>query len=187
MPHVGQAFDWFNNNFDVFKHLNLKSMLYVGWTTSTKNWWCTTFPDALGIEKIGLIDIFSPNLEKSKKDHTVSQRVSEYILGNVCELDSILEKGKYDLIFWDHGPEHAPEDGITESLNHLKEYAGKCVITACPWGHFPQGKIGGNEWEIHRFDVLPEHFAPAGYQVVTINTINNTSPCGELIAYYIKE
>ena len=164
MPHVGQAFQWFKANYDLFKPLNLKSMLYVGWTASTKHWWCEEFPEKLGIETIGLIDIFKPNLDKARGNPVVKQKVSEFILGDVCKVDTLIEDGKYDLIFWDHGPEHAPEESLTEALETLKKSAAKCVITACPWGHFPQGKIGGNVHEIHQFDVLPDHFEPAGYE-----------------------
>ena len=183
MPHVGQAFDWFEDNWDIFKPLEIKSMLYVGLTNSTKEWWKNEFCDALGIETVAIIDIFGPNCVCARRRYPDI----EVIQGDVTKIGNHIKREQYDLIFWDHGPEHAEESVLTHALDQLKEYAGKCVITACPWGNFPQKAIYGNAHEEHKFDVFPSHFEPSGYTVVTINTVDVTAPCGELISYWIRE
>lgn len=180
MPHVTEAFQWFQSNWRIFDSLEAKSMLYVGWTRPTKAWWKDEFCDKLGITSRSIIDIFPANAQAAR------QTFSDIgvIEGDIAKLGDYVQKGEYDVIFWDHGPEHADEDKLPEILNLMKEYAAKLVVCACPWGSFPQSAIYGNVWEEHRFNVMPEHFGDM--QVVKINTVHQSDPCGELIAYWIN-
>src|SRR3990167_5909541 len=109
MPHPKRAFDLMDSLTPLFKGCSPKSLLYVGWRHDCHVWWHRTFAPALGVEDIGIIEIFPQNyalaIDKAREGHfgLTSTRV---IRGDVLEIQKYVSKGEYDIIFWDHGPEH---------------------------------------------------------------------------------
>lgn len=183
MPHVSQAWDWLFGNIDLFKKHVPKSMLYVGHRYDTKLWWYDRFGKKLGIERYGIIDIWRPNLTDAELRFSMRDEKFEFILGDVRELQKHVTPGKYDMIFWDGGPEHVDEHEVGPATELFKSLGARTILYFCPWGEWKQGPEDGNHAEIHRFDVFPELFVGLGMTAVTFNTRDQIGS-GEICAYW---
>jgi len=183
MPHTKRAFNWMEEHIDIFKKLEPKSFLYVGHRV-TKRWWHEKFCAELGVERKGLVEIFPDNIAIAKmelKDDNI-----EIIQNDVRCIDKFAVEGEWDIVFWDHGPEHCDEEDLDPATTILKQYVGKALIYCCPWGRWPQGILYENEWERHRTSVQPEMFERNGMTTVTTGE-ETVAGEGELIGYWVKE
>ena len=97
MPTLRESFDFLLVGGPVL-FPDTRSMLYVGHRSDTDPWWWRTFAPALGIERIAVLDIDEMNLR------TASHITDELYLGDLRDIDL----PRFDLIFWDEGPEHLP-------------------------------------------------------------------------------
>lgn len=182
MPHVWQAFEWLENNYQLFSEY--KSLIYVGHRHDTKMWWIDKFcKTLLKIEKIALIEIFQPNFEDAVKKLS-SHKVTAF-LGDVRLIDQFIQKGEYDIVFWDEGPEHVSLKEMRETTKKLKKISN-CIIYSVPWGHWPQSGEGGNATEEHQYDAEPKHFEKLGMDVITFNQSGQNNS-GAMIAYWRKK
>lgn len=182
MPHTGRVFDHFNQGLTVeLKKFSPQSMLYVGWRSDCASWWNNQFSQELGIQKIGIIEIYAPNFEGARN------RFPSYdvIHGDVREIEKYTTKGQYDMIFWDHGPEHVSKDDLVACTPKLFDHSGKILLYCCPWGNWPQGAEGGNTNEIH-YDVDKETLTDLGMTVIPFGSPGQSSG-GELIAYKVHQ
>jgi len=188
MPHTKEVFDAMNAKASWFKEMagQPSSMLYVGWRSGSHPWWHRKFCPDLGVTRVGVIEIFQKNfddLAKFVKDGLLSE-VKEYELihSDVKEIKKHVPKDRYDIVFWDHGPEHVSWEDLQEITKSIMEVTGRLVLYCCPWGKWPQKATDGNADEEHKFDVLPEHFTQLGLNVVTFGGCNQENK-GELVGF----
>lgn len=187
MPHTKRAFDAIDA-----KTITLKtkagdptSMLYIGWRSDCHPWWHRVLCPALGIKKIGILEIdggnFNTAVAKAKEGHfgAVDYQV---IHGDARKILEHVQPGTYDVIFWDHGPEHVSVDDLKIATQAIISAAGRLVIYCCPWGAWPQGATGGNEHEEHKNSIEPEQLTALGLNVVTFGE-SGQSMEGELFAF----
>lgn len=169
MPHLKAAFDVLDSKTEEIKKRlgEVNSLLYVGWRHDCHPWWYTKFCPALGVKKIDILEIFPPNFSHAENMAWAGKFGVEtnVILGDVTEF--VRPALSYDVIFWDHGPEHVTFDQLimtTESLSWMS----KLLIYACPWGEWPQGAEGGNIHEEHKMALEPHHLKSLGMDVCAV-------------------
>lgn len=186
MPHTKRVFDYFESDvIPLLKKLDCKSMLYVGWRRDCKPWWHDYMTKELG-GPLGVLEIFPNNLHDLEQAVWSGRyNVASIIAGDARDPASSLTKGYWDVIFWDHGPEHVSLQDLQECTPKLFEYAGKVLLYCCPWGDWPQGADGGNEHEVHRNSVTAEQLQRLGMKV-SCHGLEGQKNEGELIAWKVK-
>jgi hypothetical protein len=182
MPHNKVAFDFFESNvIPLLQKAGCKSMLYVGWRHDCKPWWHDYMAKQLG-GPLGVLEIFPKNI--SDLEHAVwngRYQVDSVIAGDARDPGSALVKGFWDVIFWDHGPEHVTWEELKECTPKLLDYAGKALVYCCPWGSWPQGEEDGNPNEVHRNYVTKDHIFELGMTLKTFFDPGQEN-AGELVA-----
>lgn len=183
MPHTKAVFDWLDENTSSILPVNeIKTYLYVGWCKVTKDWWMTTFVDNIGAEKIGLLEAFEGNF---KEFGNRNPGHVEATCGNIKDFEKLYAKDQWDLVYWDHGPEHAESFEMLEDVTTILKKNVKMILYACPWGDCPQEKLYGNDLEKHSVSVYEKHFTDMGMEVKTFGKVD-THAAGELVAWWIK-
>lgn len=183
MPHTGPAYVELEKLIPKFKELNPKSMLYVGWRHDCNPWWHAKFAKGLGIEKLAIIEINDGNYRgflSTKKDYDC-----DAYHGDVREIENYISKSQFDIIFWDHGPEHVSWDDLKKVTPKLLDFSGKLLLYCCPLGDWPQGAEGGNPHEEHKNSVTTDQFKDLGLEYVTMGE-PGVSTLGEIIGYKVK-
>jgi hypothetical protein len=137
------------------------------------------------------MEIFGPNFNDLKvfAEKGLLSEVQEYELihGDVRLIKQFVQPGRFDIIFWDHGPEHVTLDELKATTPLLYDLAGRLVIYCCPWGKWPQGPAGENMTEEHKIDVTPEHLTDLGMNVVKFGEVDQERE-GELVGFrFVKE
>lgn len=184
MPHTADAFFTINKNIEWFKKRagNPKSLLYIGWRHDCHPWWWQTFCPALGIEKIGVLEIFNPNFQDLQRRVETGRMNVRPILGDARKIDEYVRAREYDVIFWDHGPEHVSLEDLNRITPLLFSTAGRMLLYCCPWGNWPQ-HADGNPDEEHKNSVMDWHLTALGMDVVTTGHGPSQDQKGELIAF----
>jgi hypothetical protein len=185
MPHIYEAFKWFEDNIHLFKKLEAKSLLYVGWTPSSTNWWYTEFCKKLSIEKVSVVEVYDANYNNLNNWITRSKYNIKSYCRNIFDVDSFIDNNEYDIIFWDHGPEHASIEDLNAVTPKLMQKSGKALIYSCPWGKWPQDTIGSNTFEKHLTEVTTDMLKSLNLEVHSFNKPDQVN-CGELIGVYFK-
>lgn len=185
MPHTKRVFDNIEANIDWLKERagNPRSLLYVGWRHDCKPWWHDTLCPALGIEKIGVLEIFPKNHSDLEQAVWSGRYNVNPVLGDACHIDkTTISRHEYDIIFWDHGPEHVTESDLNVVTPLLADWAGRLLLYCCPWGDWPQGAEDGNDHEIHRNAVTEKQLVDLGMNVKTFARPGQHGE-GELLAF----
>lgn len=182
MPHVGKAFTWFEENIEEIG--TSESLLYVGVRHDMRSWWHDTLCRRLGAKRVGVIEIFSPNVADFERKQWLGEYdlVNQIIKGDVRQVDKYVSPGEYDTIFFDHGPEHLEEKDLRETIEKMKNIFSK-IICCGPWGPWPQGPEDGNSHEAHVCVLDEELFRSMGFTSVTINGWGVENE-GEIISYW---
>jgi hypothetical protein len=107
------------------------------------------------------------------------------ILGDVRFIERYVNTCEYDVIFWDHGPEHVSMDDLISTTTKLKKFAGKCLIYCCPWGLWPQGPEDGNVSEIHQIEIDAEMLKEFGMVVQEFGQAGQRGE-GELLGIAVR-
>lgn len=193
MPHTAPSFSWLENQASGLCHDSVEpfhSLLYVGWRKDTRPWWyeklCTEIWD---LQDICVLEIFQNNVDDLQKKIEEGVYDVKWLKGDVRKIDELedpIKKGEFDVIFWDHGPEHISFVDLKCITPKLLDYAGKMLIYCCPWGKWPQGSLEGNNDEIHRCSLAPKQLEEMGFTVKYFGTSGRAGQ-GELIAYKIKQ
>jgi hypothetical protein len=182
MPHTKRVFDYFEQSvIPLLQKAGCRSMLYVGWRHDCKPWWHDYMAKQLG-GPLGVLEIFPKNL--ADLEHAVwngRYDVASVIAGDARHPDCALVKGFWDVIFWDHGPEHVTWEDLKLATPKLYDYAGKALLYCCPWGEWPQDEEDGNQYEVHRNFVTKEHMFELGMTVKTFGEPGVKGE-GELVA-----
>ena len=113
--------------------------------------------------KISVLEIFDKNVE-----HLKTLDLEEVIPGDVR---TFAPSRRYDVAIWWHGPEHVTEAELPDAVNNL-EGCADLVILGCPWGHYHQGSMYGNEHEKHVSHYEAEVFTDMGYEVECLGQEN---------------
>lgn len=179
MPHNKVAFDWLEENVDLF--VPTESMLYVGWRPRSKDWWYTFFGPAIGTKRIGLIEAFEGNFSAFCVDGV------EKFLGDVRKIDEAFERDEWDMVFWDHGPEHAGDENDLRDATILLQDWTSIVLYACPWGTCPQGASNGNKYEEHGVSVYPEFLEGLGMTTKTFGNGPDRGANSEIVAWWKRD
>lgn len=187
MPHTKAAFDQLDNLTPTFReNAKPKSLLYIGWRHDCKRWWYDTFAKQLGITDVGVLEIFEKNF--GDLDHRVwcGEYDLKLYLGDATKIDQTkIHPGQYDIIFWDHGPEHVSKEAFQAVTPLLTQYAGKMLLYCCPWGDWPQGEEDGNKFEVHQWSPTVQDFLDVGLTVVSTGESGQAGE-GELIGFSFK-
>jgi hypothetical protein len=110
-------------------------------------------------EEIVCLEIWEPNVKALRK----TDFFDEVWHGDIADRATLLSvAGRFDLIFWWHGPEHVSFPQAIDTCNRLH---AAVVVCACPWGKYEQGACFGNPYEVHASALLPEDFERLGYEV----------------------
>lgn len=185
MPHLKAAFDLIDGMTSTIKEMyRPKSLLYVGWRHDCHPWWYKKFCPELGIEKIGILEIHPPNKQDAdaKAWEGIFGVETKVMLGDVLEFEKHISVGEYDVIFWDHGPEHVTLEQLRDVTPRLT-LSSKLLVYACPWGKWVQGPEGGNIHEEHKSYIEPEDLADLKMTVSCVGSSGqNPGLEGELIA-----
>jgi len=177
MPHNKPAYDWLDNSVEKFTPTS--SFLYVGWRKGSYLHW-VDYAKKLGAERIGLLEIFKPNLAQFDVEGI------EKHLGDIADLHKMFEKDEWHTVHWDHGPEHAlNEEWLGEVTKMLKKNV-KRIIYGCPWGLCPQKASYGNDREEHAVTVTKEMLEGFDMEVAAFNT-PDTGAGGELIGWWERD
>lgn len=186
MPHTKRVFDYFETDMiPRLALLEVKSMLYVGWRHDCKPWWHDHMARQLGVT-LGVLEIFQKNI--SDLEHLVWEGrydVKSIIWGDARKPEESIVEGFWDLIFWDHGPEHVDHDDLCTTTPKLLKHAGKMLLYCCPWGNWPQGEEDGNVHEVHRNSVTSEQLSNLGMTVKTFAEPGQQNE-GELVGWMFK-
>lgn len=189
MPHTKRVFDALEANTPWLKKRagEPKSLLYIGWRKDCKPWWHDTFCPLMGIEKIGVLEVFPKNHADLEQEVWSGRYNVTPVLGDARRIDQVIKKNEYDVIFWDHGPEHVTAEELRKVTPLLREYAAKLVLYCCPWGDWPQGAEDNNDHEIHRNAVTTEQLTQLGMWVKEFAEPGQRGE-GELLAFsLVKE
>lgn len=143
---------------DVYSH---QSVLYIG-ASPARQILAKEFRDHGA--HIDLVEVWPPNVEALSKTHTAV--FDNFILGDVRRLGEVIKK-QYDVVVWWHGPEHVTKEEFEPTLQSLRQFATRLVVTACPHGDFPQGEYGGNKFETHYLALTPEDFHRLGWYAIS--------------------
>ena len=111
---------------------------------------------------VTVLEAYAPNVAY----HRLSRQ--KVIHTDVRELNGV---GRYDAVFWWHGPEHMPKEELPAVLAGLESRAD-LVVLGCPWGKYAQDAVGGNPYEIHRSALTPQDFQGWGYETSQLGKLN---------------
>lgn len=187
MPHVKPAFEFLDAHANEFKELvKPLSLLYIGWRHDGSPWWYDKFGPAMGVTKFGVLEIFPKNvadLEMKVWDGRYNVAVIE---GDARKIAAFVKPGEWDVIYWDHGPEHVTWEDLKECTPKLFDVAGKMLLYSAPWGDWPQGMEDGNEHEVHRNSLTLEQFQELGFYNTACFGGPSQTLEGELCGWMIK-
>jgi hypothetical protein len=160
-------------------------MLYIGWRHDCSPWWHDHMGKELG-GPLGVLEIFPKNLDDLEREIWLGRyNVASIIAGDARDPASHIRKGYWDVIFWDHGPEHVTLEDLKIATPRLIDHAGKALVYCCPWGDWPQGEEDGNCHEVHRNSVTVEQLDSLGLFVTSFARAGQQNE-GELVGVRFK-
>ena len=89
-------------------------------------------------------------------------------LGSVVDVDEKIKDKTYDVVMFNHGPEHLRSHEVIPTLAKLEKITDGVLIIGCPWGIYRQGSVHGNDHETHLSYLYPEMFIKLGFEVRTM-------------------
>ncbi len=187
MPHVKPAFEFLEEKASEF-NLSVKpaSMLYIGWRHDGSPWWYDKFGPKMGVVKYGVLEIFPKNISDLEAKVWEGRYDVTAIEGDARSIGSFVKPGEWDIIYWDHGPEHVTWEDLKMCTPSLFAAAGKMLLYSAPWGDWPQGMEDGNEHEVHRNAVSLEQLQELGFTNVVCFGATGQANEGELCSWMIK-
>ena len=79
-----------------------------------------------------------------------------------------LPLGRFDVVFFWHGPEHLQERQISPTLEKLELICNHLVVCGMPFGFYEQGPEYGNPFETHQSHIYPPFLEGLGYKTETL-------------------
>ena len=173
MPHNKITFEWLEHNSDIFS--GFRSMLYVGWRLESSFWWMDKFGPMIGIERYGLVEAHLPNFKLFPRD------IPKYN----SRIEDMKFDGDWDMLFWDHGPEHSNDmSTLTEAMEKFKSKFD-VILCTFPWGKCPNDN-DGNPYEVHNTTIYEEDVIMMGMEYFTFN-VKDMGPLGEIVSWWKRE
>lgn len=135
------------------------SLLYIGARVDAHSWLEELYKAG---NQITVLEVWQGNLDKLMSDW----RIKNLVLGSVVDVNDLFV-GKFDYVFWWHGPEHLEQNDLLTTLQNLESKTIKTLALASPWGWYPQGEFNGNPYERHQSTLYPKFFELLGYKIQT--------------------
>ena len=157
-----------------------KTILYIG-AKVKKRWpkgieFLDLFYEA-GFE-IDILEIFQQNVQALRRMNKEGRKFinreikpgmfRRIYLGSAAWVDDIIKDKKYDVVMFNHGPEHLRSHQVISTLEKLEKITSGFLIIGCPWGIYKQGPVHGNDHETHLSYLYPEMFKKLGFEVRTM-------------------
>ena len=79
-----------------------------------------------------------------------------------------LPLGRFDVVFFWHGPEHLQQHQISPTLEKLERVCNHLVVCGMPFGFYEQGPEYGNPFETHQSHIYPPFLEGLGYKTETL-------------------
>ena len=119
--------------------------MIIGWRDSVYNKIFENLIEAQ-YKNIVLIDIFKQNIINFKNE----KKNIKYFVADVRNSLNIFSKNSFDLICWQHGPEHLEkQESVNIIENQLKIISKNYILLESPLGEFNQDEMYGNIYEKH--------------------------------------
>lgn len=132
-----KTFEESNGNYD-----NWNNVLYIGYHPNTFGCWGGHwFIDHINSKRnspcnISILESYEPYYNHLKNSQVGKDRGVVPILGDALTHLEEIEKNKYDLVIWWHGPEHVEMDYLNKVFDLLEEKV-KDTIMGGPLGEDP--------------------------------------------------
>jgi len=180
MPHVTEAFQEMEKLVAELSPISVQTFLYIGWRNDTHSWWYKWLVTNIKPVDVQVLEIDENNVKRLLQIKEIFPLLTEVHRHDVRK---IKEMGRrWDVVFWDHGPEHIHLGELLETTEQLKSVTNNILFYACPWGSWPQGEKPDDP-ETHKFDATPEMFSDMGMSVRTVGTSGQMN-CGEILSYW---
>lgn len=130
-----------------------------------------------GADSIKYIEVFEGNCRK------FANREYEVIQCDIRNIDNIIEKGRFDLLLWLHGPEHVTKEDMIVVFGKIWDLTNKGFVVSCPFGnYYGSSMVGDNIYEEHlQPNMILSDFDMIGCNFLTIGEIN--TPKANIIGY----
>jgi hypothetical protein len=179
-----EAMELYSDFFNKVLEPNTR-ILFVGtgWENAQYFDWPTTLLKVEPTLKISYLEVSDIYIEKWKNG------IFPLIVGDIRNIDKILEINDFDVICWFHGPEHIEQTEMLDTFNKVFSVVKKGIVFACPWGNYYdyQHALNENEYEIHKNKSMDEHCFIEGFENYTINYCDGKdTPKGNIIITRIK-
>lgn len=126
-------------------------------------------------ERTVVLEIWGPYCEELNKIYEM-----KLVQGDVR---AIPLKGRFELVFWWHGPEHLWSWDMKGAVAECERVCSGTVVIGCPWGSRPNKGRDNNPYQMHNSSHYPEEFWALGYKVATKGGIHEYVPDGGMIAW----
>ena len=160
------------------------TLLYIGARADAHSWLDELIEAG---NEVYVLEVWEPNVQGLIRSDL---KIRDIFLGNVKDIDdsdawiSASFYGKFDYIFYWHGPEHLEAQEIAQTLDKLFEKTNKTLAIACPYGKYHQGAHTGNPYETHKSTLYPDFFKRLGFTVATDGEADKAG--SEIVAWKIK-
>lgn len=107
------------------------------------------------------MDIFKPNIEKSKK----AKIHNYYKIGDILKLDSFFKPKSFDAVVALDVIEHFKKRDALKLIDSMEEIAKKKVLIITPYGFAKQSAYDGNPYQEHKSGWNMSDFKKMGYRI----------------------
>lgn len=149
------------------------TVLYIGYRLDACSWLQELYNAG---NEITILEVWPNNITNALGKET---RVSRFWCGDVRAVDKL--QGKWDYIWWWHGPEHILQEEFPGTLELVKGKARKLVALAAPWGVYKQLPFDGNQYETHQWSVYRKDLEAVGLEVATDGEMDQ--PGSEIVGW----
>lgn len=92
---------------------------------------------------VDILEVWEPYHEYLRALHGVRAVYG----GNILDCQEL--PGRYQVVFWWHGPEHMEKDKVPQALQNAEAIAEEAVILGMPFGKTDSGVTEGNTYNQH--------------------------------------
>jgi len=133
--YANEKAEVWNVIYEEIKYLRPTSLLNIG----------AGLPDgSQSLYWLSFINMIFPTLENFTNleiDKEILQKVDKsnkylahFVLGDVRNIDVLVQDNPFDVIFWSHGPEHIYRSEWKSTFSKIESVARSLVILQMPWG-----------------------------------------------------
>ncbi len=142
------------------------SVLYVG-ANKKRQHFLNRFEES-GYRRIVILEAHRENYGFLKeKFEAKNPDTYQVVWGKVQEIERF-PLGRFDVVFFWHGPEHLQQHQISPTLEKLERVCNHLVVCGMPFGFYEQGPEYGNPFETHQSHIYPPFLEGLGYKTETL-------------------